>query len=96
MSVSAWQLITEFELSIYILDGDYLLYHSGTGATHRLNGIYGLVFSIFWDDRKPLGIDDLIVSISKQLDSILKAEEVKKTVESLLELCLIKSVDRLG
>ncbi len=86
----SWQVITEFAIATYSMESDWLLFHSGTGATHRLNGVYGLIFEAFLINKTPLTIDDLLASTSQYH---LNANEIKQAVESLLMLHIIRNVD---
>lgn len=94
MIKASWQAITEFDIATCVMEGEWLLFHSGTGATHRLNGIYGLVFEAFWTDKSPVNITDLITSTSRICH--LEINEIKQAVEALLTLRLIKRVDQFN
>lgn len=88
MAVSLYRPFTDFDIAIHVIADEWLLYHTGTGQTHRLNGIVGEIFGCVWRSPHPIGIDGLKVSIS----DLLEADEIIKILESLLALHLIESV----
>lgn len=79
---------TAFEIKTYAVDEEWLLYHTGTGQTHHLNGIVGDIFSRVWYSPHPIDIDSIKMSIS----DLLETDEIIRVLESLLVLHLIESV----
>lgn len=90
MNASSWQVSPDFEISTCVMEGNWLLFHSGTGATHQLNRVSGLVFSIFWGDKMPLNLNKLIALIPGACN--LEINEIQQALEALLALHLIKRV----
>lgn len=69
-----------------LIDSEWLLYHAGTGQTHRLNDVIGELFGHFWYSTDPIDVEGLQLAMSY----LLETHEIKKIVESLLALHLIE------
>lgn len=88
MTTPFYRLCTAFYIKVCLIENEWLVYHTGTGHTHRLNDIVGAIFSCLWYSREPVDIESVKLSVPDLLDS----DEITKTLESLLALHLIENV----
>lgn len=88
MPASCYRTFSAFEINTRFIDGEWLLFHAGTGHTHLLNGTVGDVFSHIKCSAVPVDIENIKSSVAGLSD----ADEIMKILESLLVLHLIERV----
>lgn len=73
------------------MGGEWLLYHTGSGQTHRLSGVAVEIFTQVWNSAHAVDIKSLKMSVS----SVLTRNEIVRILESLVKLQVIESVGQL-
>lgn len=75
------------------LEGEWLVFHGGDGQTHRFSGIVGLVFEVFWENKVPLSIVDIVNQANKLESDALDEKSVELAVKSLASVHILKTVE---
>lgn len=85
-SLLSWIINHDFAIFVRIIDGEHLIYHSGSGDTHWLGAESGFVFDLLCKYKtsmtQELLIDQARQSGFNQLDS-LSLEEILKRLCAL-------------
>lgn len=88
MAASFYRPFTKFDVEVCLIDREWLLYHTGTGQTHRLNGVVADVFNQVRIAASPVDVESLKLAMS----GLIETDEIMRILESLLALYLIESV----
>ncbi|MDO9048042.1 MAG: hypothetical protein Q7U66_09930 [Methylobacter sp.] len=73
--LQSWIINHDFAVFVHMIDGEQLIYHGGSGATHWLGAEPGFVFHLLWQYKIPMTQKLLIDQARRngftQLDSLL-------------------------
>lgn len=89
----AWMLRDDFCIDVCKLENDWLVFHGGDAQTHRFSGIIGLVFEVFWENKVPLSIVDIVNQVNKLEYDVANEESVDLAVKSLAFVHILKTVE---
>lgn len=85
-SLRSWAVCKNFSIIVRVIDGERLIYHSGSADTHWLGVEAGFIFDLLWNCKTPMTAELLITQAKlngfNQLDS-LSLEEILKGLSAL-------------
>lgn len=87
-----WQLADKFKIYAVSFDGEWVVYHSGSGETHRLSFFSSHIFSLFWLEHLQLDIDQITVLLFKALTTQVNTDQIQLVLDNLLKLNLIEKI----
>ncbi len=86
-----WSLQRDFSLEVRWLGDEALVFHCGSGETHRLNQGSGALLQILIEQSKPLDEEQLHFYM-KQKDSCAFNMDIVPVLEELQRLQIIETV----
>ncbi len=85
-----------FDFSAQILDDEWLIYHPGSGETHRLAGLASFIFALLWQEKLQLDVNQLRDLLCFRYELKLEENQIMEALLNLAANNLIEDIQHSG